>query len=115
MAFVISSVKLFGSLQRLQRIIFQILKRTLVEEAEQQTDSPAKNQICRSNLGFCNFEVMCYGSIAPITGTSQGVLPCSGAEGARWVECSIHSPFLRLIWLVSAAHSPDGSRTEHCL
>lgn len=93
MEVVISSVKLFGSLQRLQRIIFQILKRTLVEEAEQQTDSPAKNQICRSNLGFCNFEVMCYGSIAPITGTSQGVLPCSGAEGARWVECSIHSLF----------------------
>lgn len=64
------------------------------------TDSPAKHQICRNNLGFCNFEVMCYGSIAPITGPSQGVLPRSGAGCARWVECSIHSPVHRLIMRV---------------
>lgn len=27
------------------------------------TDSPAKNQICRNNRGFCNFEIMSYWSI----------------------------------------------------
>lgn len=27
------------------------------------TDSPAKNQICRNNRGFCNFEIMSYRGI----------------------------------------------------
>lgn len=51
------------------------------------TDSPAKNQICRNNLGFCKFEIMSYHSITHRHKQSDFDLSVGRIRPLGWVLC----------------------------